>query len=64
MKTNHKVQIFNSLEEENQAEYFRRKSMTPEQRMQEFALLQERAFGKAWTSEKIRKTVSYELLNW
>ncbi|MFA6715046.1 MAG: hypothetical protein WC082_12340 [Victivallales bacterium] len=64
MEKSLKIQVFNSLEEENKAEYSRRKAMTPEQRMREFALLQERVFGKAWTSEKIKKIVSYELLNW
>ncbi len=64
MKRNLKIQVFNSFEEENKAEYSRRASMTPAQRMREFAVLQERAFGKAWTSEKIKKVVSYELLNW
>jgi len=64
MKKNLKIQVFNSFEEENKAEYTRRASMTPAQRMQEFAIIQERAFGKAWTSEKIKKVVSYELLNW
>jgi hypothetical protein len=64
MKKKLKVQVFNSFEEENDAEYSRRASMTPGQRMQEFEVLQERAFGKAWGSEKIKKKVSYELLNW
>jgi len=64
MKKDLKIQVFNSLEEENKAEYARRASMTPAQRMREFAILQERAFGKAWTSEKIKKVVSYELVNW
>ena len=64
MKRNLKVQFFDSFEEENKAEHTRRASMTPTQRMREFAILQERAFGKAWTSEKIKKVVSYELLDW
>lgn len=64
MKRNLKIQVFNSFEEENKAEYSRRYSMTPDQRMQEFAIIQERVYGKAWTSEKIKKVVSYELVNW
>jgi hypothetical protein len=64
MKRNLKIQFFNSFEEENKAEHIRRASMTPDQRMREFGILQERAFGKAWTSEKIKKVVSYELLDW
>jgi len=64
MKKKLKIQVFNSFEEENKAEYSRRASMTSAQRMQEFAIIQERVYGKAWTSKKIRKVVSYELVNW
>jgi hypothetical protein len=64
MKRKLKIQLFNSFEEENKAEHARRASMTPAERMREFAVLQERAFGKNWTSEKIKKVVSYERVNW
>jgi hypothetical protein len=64
MRKSLKVQVYNSFEAENKAEYARRKAMTPAQRMHEFALLQERVYGKNWTSEKIKKVVSYELLDW
>ncbi len=37
------IRFFSSLEEENLAEYRRRAQMTPMERMEEFAILQERA---------------------
>jgi hypothetical protein len=54
------VKIFSSFEEENEAEYERRRNMTLKQRMQEFSVLQERRWGKDWHSKPIKKIVSYE----
>jgi len=59
-----KVQIFDSFESENKAEYARRASMTPEQRMAEFSILQDRAFGVDWHKKKIERCVSCEILDW
>ena len=54
------IKIFSSIEEENAQEYERRKNMTPEQRLREFAVVQARRWGKDWTSKPIVKKVSYE----
>jgi hypothetical protein len=54
------VKIFSSFEEENEAEYKRRRNMTLKQRMQEFSVLQERRWGKNWRSKPIEKVVSNE----
>lgn len=59
-----KVAIFNSFEEENAAEYRRRAAMTPEERMAEFAKLQERAWGTKWTSEPMVKVATWERVDW
>ena len=51
-----RVKIYHSFEEENEAEYRRRAQMTPEERMQEFAILQERQWGKDWTERPMVKS--------
>jgi len=59
-----KVEIFSSFEEENESENRRRAAMTPRQCLEEMAVLQERAWGKDWTSSPIEKIVSWEELDW
>ncbi len=54
------VKLFFSLDEENEAEYERRRKMTPKERMEEFAILQQRRRGASWTSQPIEKKVSSE----
>ncbi len=54
------VKIFSSFREENEKEYRRRRQMGPEQRIREFAILQERRWGKNWRSKPIEKVVSFE----
>ncbi len=59
-----RVKIYHSFEEENEAEYRRRARMTSEQRMAEFAVLQERAWGKGWTKKPIVKIATWEDVDW
>jgi len=59
-----KIKVFHSFEEENQAEYRRRARMTPEERMTEFAALQERVWGKDWASRPIVKKATWETVDW
>lgn len=56
--------LFASFEEENNAEHERLASLTPLQRWQEFAVLQRRAFGDAWTEEPMVKAASVETVDW
>ncbi|MCP4221208.1 MAG: hypothetical protein GY765_41665 [bacterium] len=58
------IEVFSSLEEENLAEYRRRARMTPMERMEEFAILQERAWGEKWTKEPMVKVISFEKISW
>lgn len=58
-----KVSVFSSFEDENRAEHRRLASMTPEQRWDEFAVLQERVWGEKWTNTPIEKKVRFEILN-
>lgn len=64
MVRNMTIQLFDSVEEENTAEYKRRAALSPEQRMIEFSAIQERVFGKEWQTKKIDPRVSYEILDW
>ncbi len=64
MKRNLKVEIFYSFEEENKAEKKRRSRLTLEERLREFAFLQERRWGTDWTTEPIKKIVSFEKTEW
>jgi hypothetical protein len=59
-----KVRIFSSLEEENQAEFLRMAKMTPNQRLEEAAILQDRAWGKNWHKKRIKKIFSIEKVPW
>ena len=64
MKRNLKVELFYSFEEENEAENKRRSQMTKEDRLREFAILQERRWGSNWATTPIEKVVSYEKTDW
>lgn len=59
-----KITFFGSLEEESIAEYKRRSEQTNEERMKEFAILQERCWGEKWTKKKIEPIVSFEMVKW
>ena len=56
--------VFSSFQEENNAEHVRLAMMTPTQRLDEFALLQERLWGKKWTHGRMVRTVKVEKLDW
>jgi len=58
------VKRFSSFEEENREEHRRLAALTSEQRLNEFAILQERLWGKKWTQDGIVKTVRIEKLEW
>ncbi len=64
MKRDLKIRIYSSFEEENRAEYVRRAKMTYQERMKEFAILQERRWGSKWTSEPMVKIASFEKTKW
>lgn len=59
-----RVEVFSSFEDENRAEHRRLALLTPMQRMEEFAILQERMWGKKWTEEPMVKIVTIEKLSW
>jgi hypothetical protein len=58
------VAVFSSFEEENAAEHLRCARMTPSQRLDEFAVLQERAWGERWTKKPMKKTATVERVRW
>ena len=64
MKKNLNIKIFSSFEEEAEAEYKRRAEQSPQERMKEFAILQERCWGEKWTNSKIEHVVSFEEVTW
>lgn len=55
---------FSSFEKENREEHRRLAMLTPEQRLDEFAILQERVWGKDWTEKRIIKLVRIEKVTW
>ncbi len=61
---NLRVRVFTSFEEEAEAEYLRRSEQSPEERINEFAILQERCWGKKWTSQRIVPVGSFERVSW
>jgi hypothetical protein len=64
MKKNLKVEFYSSFVEENKAEYQRRSQMSTEERIREFNILQERAWGKDWISKPIEKKATFEKVSW
>jgi hypothetical protein len=59
-----KIRIFSSFDEENQAEFLRMARMTPAQWLEEAAILQERAWGKDWDKEPMKRIFSIEKVPW
>ena len=59
-----KIEVFNSFEEENDAEYKRLAVMSHEECLEEFEILQERVWGEDWTKKPMKKILSYEKINW
>jgi hypothetical protein len=60
----HQVRVFDSFEEENEAEHRRLAAMTHDERMREFAVLQARRWGEDWGRRPIVKRASWERLSW
>lgn len=58
------VRFFDSFEDENEAEHRRLANMSPRERLQEFAALQERRWGKGWTSVPMVKKATWERVAW
>jgi hypothetical protein len=56
--------MFSSFDEENRAEHRRLAALTPNQRLKEFSILQERVWGTRWTEDRIVKTASIEKVTW
>ena len=54
------LRTFTSMEAENRAEDERRARMSVAERLQEFAAIQERVFGTAWTLTPMQKTLVSE----
>jgi hypothetical protein len=61
---NLKVAVYSSFEQENQAEYLRLARMKPSQRLDEFAVLQERVWGAEWTKKPMKKIAAIETVKW
>jgi len=59
-----KVEVFSSFEDEMKAEYKRRSEQSPQDRIREFSILQERCWGEKWTNRKIEPVVSFEKVGW
>lgn len=58
------VKIYESFDDEEQAEQQRRSGMSISERLHEFSILQERAWGRRWTNTSITKQVAFEKLDW
>jgi hypothetical protein len=59
-----RVTVFSSFEDENRAEHRRLAHLTPMQRLEQFAILQERMWGTKWTKDRMIKTATFEKLTW
>ncbi|GAB6089915.1 hypothetical protein [Spirochaeta dissipatitropha] len=58
------VKIYSSFAEEAEAEYQRRSEQSPQDRIHEFAILQERCWGEKWTHQAMSRVVSFEKVPW
>lgn len=58
-----RVKIFTSFADENRYEEERRQKMTVEDRIKEFAVIQERRWGGGWRSRPIVKKVTFEKIS-
>jgi len=56
--------VFNSFEEESEAEYQRRSDQSPHDRILEFSELQNRCWGEKWTNGKLEHLITFEKVNW
>ncbi|MCU0305469.1 MAG: hypothetical protein MUC56_15555 [Thermoanaerobaculales bacterium] len=58
------VRVFVSFDDENEAEHRQLASMSPQERMLEFAVLQARRWGQAWGRSPIVKRATWETVSW
>ncbi|OGV67836.1 MAG: hypothetical protein A3K19_28615 [Lentisphaerae bacterium RIFOXYB12_FULL_65_16] len=58
------VRIFSSFEDENRAEHQRLREMTPAERWNELAVLQERAWGERWSKTPLKRVAVIETTTW
>jgi hypothetical protein len=63
-KKKHLVSIFSSFAEENAAEHKRLANLSPEKRLAEYGVLQQRAWGSKWTRGRISRTATVERTVW
>ncbi|MBN1130202.1 MAG: hypothetical protein JXA71_14515 [Chitinispirillaceae bacterium] len=61
--TTRTLAFFPSLEDENTVERRRQARMSPQERLREVALLQERVWGK-WTEKPMKRVISFERVTW
>jgi len=59
-----RIRCYSTFDEENRAECIRRAELSFEERWREFAALQARVFGKAWTETPMVRQIRVERLNW
>lgn len=64
MNNKKQVRLFSSFEQENREEHKRRARLSPEERIHEFSIIQERIWGKGWTLKPIQKTARFETVEW
>ena len=64
MQRDTRVRIFSSFEEENAAEHRRLAKMSPQERLREFAVLQERHWGRDWGDFPMTKKATWEKVSW
>lgn len=64
MQRDTRVRIFSSFEEENAAEHRRLAKMSPQERLREFAVLQERHWGRGWGDLPMTKKATWEKVSW
>jgi hypothetical protein len=58
------ITAYNSFAEEAKSESKRRSMQTPQERLKEFSILQDRCFGKDWGKKKMIKKVTWETVQW
>ncbi len=64
MQRDIRVQIFSSFKEENSAEHRRLAEMSPQERLREFAVLQDRRWGRGWGNLAMIRNATWEKVSW
>lgn len=58
------VNVYGSFAEEAEAENLRRSKQSPQERIHEFAILQERCWGEKWTHQALSREITFEIVRW